>query len=843
MADLEDVLFIPDVLPIQSNWDTDSIDNQITISVSNIAASMNSVGAESPDVGDFLGFLGAGKSYANATDVSSYGEITHVVTSGDNYIITYIAATERDVEKSLDVYYTQDREIELTEEEKSQIENEVKDDVQSSGYVEEAALYLASMMLESNNLEEIPDMEQVDYSMSTLQAAPALYGADGVTLAGNGNTVTVSFDKNNIRVNVAANNALEHLSGKGFDVSVKIPFTVTVNSEDGDKLYIRVTAEFEEEVILKQNISTKRHKIGFLKYDYSLNASFEVGNYTGINFKADIDSSDGGNKSLSEKLEVIMKQMEDYQNGTADSNDETMTSLSEIYQDVMSKSSNTWIDIIDVKLFETNGNAFLHIFCWQVKGSFVVSANLCVSLGMDFDYIMQKQYNFSVRVKAKTATNQVIDIIEPRYNFDFYVVGTLGIRAGLRLEMYVGLFSLKLDKIGITAEVGAYSRLWGYFFYHLEWAQNSGKKSSSNGAMLVEIGIYLEIKFVAQAFSSKKLTWNPTLYSKEWPLWSAGEQKNIYTFQNNKDTNYTLVGTKTLALPGSTYDMKYMDLKNGKTGTVSKDDSGEKNFIISFSNPAFTYNPANNTITVTPTDGALELETDMAVTWKKSALSFTSKPIQKVIHLNWSDPDGMRYICFDSMGGSAVEQLSGGSDAPLTWPLNPTKQGYAFEGWYTDSDCRTVYSGSTTQMPTFPEGTEGMTLYAKWVPAEADYTVEHYLQELNGTYKQDTTQTKSGKTESVTDEQGLDVYEGFYAKDIEQQTIAADGSTVVKVYYDRETYTLTFVKNDGSDETITQNYLYGETIAAPILLPEMLRASRFMSLQDGIPQLMATVLT
>ena len=37
--------------------------------------------------------------------------------------------------------------------------------------------------------------------------------------------------------------------------------------------------------------------------------------------------------------------------------------------------------------------------------------------------------------------------------------------------MYVGLISLKIDKIGIAAEVGAYAQLWGYFFYHLDWTQ------------------------------------------------------------------------------------------------------------------------------------------------------------------------------------------------------------------------------------------------------------------------------------------------------------------------------------------------------------------------------------
>jgi len=835
MAELEDVLFLPDVLPIQSSWDTDSIDGQITVSPDNIASAMGSVEADSLDAGDFLGFLGAGVVYSETAAAASYGKITGCTTDENgNYVITYTAAKESDVEGALDVYYTQNREIELTEEEKSQIEVEIKNDVQDSGYVEEAALYLASVMLESNNLEEVPDMEQVAHSMRTMRVTPALYGSGSVTRAGGGNTVKVSFDKTNMFVGVSANSQLEHLNGNGFDVSVRIPFIVTITGSGGNSLQIRVTAEFEEEVILKQNISTKRHKLGFLKYDYSLNASFEVGNYTGIGFQADIYTDDGSDEALTEKLEQIMEQMEAYQNGGPDFNNGTMDSLSEIYQDVMKSANDTWIDILNVKLFETNGNAFLHIFCWQIKGSFVVSANLNVSMGITFDYTMQKQYNFSVRVKAKTATNQVVDIIEPQYNFNFYVVGTIGIRAGLRLEMYVGLISLKLDKIGITAEVGAYTRLWGYFFYHLEWTQSSGKKTNSAGAMLIEIGIYLEIKFVAQVFNSSKLTWNPTLYSNEWPLWSAGEQQNVYAFDRTDDTEYALITTQTLALPGSTYAMKYMDLKNGKTGTVSKDDTGESSFIISFSNPAFSYVPATNTVTVTPSKGSLEEEADMVITWKKAALSFTSTPIQKVIRLSWSDPKGLRYISFDSMGGSAVAQISGGSGAAIVWPADPTKQGYDFAGWYTDRDCTTAYSGLTTEMPAFSEGTKGITLYAKWTPAVAGYTVEHYLEELNGTYKLADTELKTGIVGTQTSAVPYAVYTGFTGKAADQQAISADGSTVVKIFYDRETYIVTFAKNNGSGETITQAYRYGEAIAAPILAREgYLFAGWFEAVEDG----------
>ena len=317
----------------------------------------------------------------------------------------------------------------------------------------------------------------------------------------------------------------------------------------------------------------------------------------------------------------------------------------------------------------------------------MVSVNLNVAMGMNFEYITHKQYNYSVRVKAKTATNETIDLVPARYSFDFYVMGTLALRAGLRLEMYVGLFSLKLDKIGITAEAGAYVQLWGYFFYHKVWAENLGTTSNSAGAMLVEIGIYIDIRFVAQLFNSSKLTYNPTLYAHQWPLWSAGEVKNVYAFANTDDTSYEFKTVKTLTLPASTYLMKAMDLKTGKISSESKDDESESSFEISFSNGAFSYDAKTNTVTVTPPAGSLNEIADMYIDWEKAPLTFTTAPIRKVMRLNWSDPKGMRYISFDSMGGSAVEGISAGSGGAIAWPANPTKAGYRFVEWCTDREC------------------------------------------------------------------------------------------------------------------------------------------------------------
>lgn len=811
MADVEDVLFMPDVLPIQNGWDQDTTDGTVlTIAADNLNAAMSKVEAKSLDKGDFLGFTDA--SNAEPTE---YGKIENFTTnSKGDYVITYETATEKDVETSLDVYYSKEQQVEVSKEQQQEIESQILQDFEENEVAEQTAAYLAAVMSESDNLETVPDMAAVAQRMENTQIVRSL---NGVYACASGSKAKVNFDRNKIKIEVGANRWLDHLQGRGFKVRVNVPFEV----ELGDHIKIEVTAVFDEEVILRQSISTKRHKIGFLRYDYSLNAAFDVGNYTGIDFTANMSTGDGDeDENMIDKLSGIMDEMKEFAQKPdgITSTGGSMDSLSEIYREVMSNADDTWTEILNVKLFENNGNAFLHIFCWQVKGSFIVSANLAVSLGMSFDYTTQKRYNFSVRVKSRQTTNQTIDIITPQYNFDFYVVGTIGIRAGLRLEMYVGLFSLKLDKIGITADVGAYAQLWGYFFYHLAWKQGAGKTENSAGAMMIEIGMYLDIKFVAQAFNSSKLTWNPTIYANQWPLWSAGEMQNVYAFADGGNTSYTLKAARTMTLPASTYDMRSMDLKSGELGTVNKDSSqpgaNEQNFYITFSNPSFIYDAAGNTVTVKPvTAGSLKEDTDMTITWKKAALAFASKPIQKVIHIAWSDPEGERYISFDSVGGSAVPQLTGGAGMALSWPADPVKQGYVFDGWYKDSAYNTK-AETLTAMPSFSGSSKGMTLYAKWRPAEdTKYKVEHYQEQLGGGYVNTESEELTGTTESEAAVQ-VKKYPGFHEKSAEKKTIAPDGSTVVKVYYDRNEYTVKFNLDNGT-ENVVQTYKHGADLHAP----------------------------
>ena len=123
-----------------------------------------------------------------------------------------------------------------------------------------------------------------------------------------------------------------------------------------------------------------------------------------------------------------------------------------------------------------------------------------------------------------------------------------------------------------------------------------------------------------------------------------------------------------------------------------------------------------------------------------------------------------------------------------------SRAGYAFGGWYTDVDCTTRWNEST--MPA-----ENTTLYAKWNAGQVNYTVNYYLQNVDGTTYPDTpsdTVSGSGVTDQIVDVQKS--FEGFVPKADSSTSItlkADSAQNVVNLYYTRNRYTLSFNLGDG----------------------------------------------
>ncbi|GBF75543.1 hypothetical protein PA598K_03960 [Paenibacillus sp. 598K] len=168
--------------------------------------------------------------------------------------------------------------------------------------------------------------------------------------------------------------------------------------------------------------------------------------------------------------------------------------------------------------------------------------------------------------------------------------------------------------------------------------------------------------------------------------------------------------------------------------------------------------------------------------------------------------------------------LDGGSEAnvnPDTYTVdseltlnNPTKVGYTFAGW-TGTDLT-----EPTMTVTIPTGSTGARSYtASWTPSTGTaYTVNHHQAAIDGSYTAaPAVENLSGTTGELTNAEAK-AYEGFTAKQFSQATIAADGSTVIDIYYDRIQYDISFVidstKGTTTDPTEKQ-VVYGATPTAP----------------------------
>ena len=141
----------------------------------------------------------------------------------------------------------------------------------------------------------------------------------------------------------------------------------------------------------------------------------------------------------------------------------------------------------------------------------------------------------------------------------------------------------------------------------------------------------------------------------------AGDQDNVRDFAyKQKDVpNINLKAYITSTqIPDSLFDMAYLDLKEG----MDEDENGnrvlfvanydaeltrgknvsnnerddEKYFSIEMTNPAFSYDPYTNTITVTSGDQPKQ-DGEMIITWKSRPMEFSSVPIRRTVKLHWDN--------------------------------------------------------------------------------------------------------------------------------------------------------------------------------------------------------------
>jgi uncharacterized repeat protein (TIGR02543 family) len=173
-------------------------------------------------------------------------------------------------------------------------------------------------------------------------------------------------------------------------------------------------------------------------------------------------------------------------------------------------------------------------------------------------------------------------------------------------------------------------------------------------------------------------------------------------------------------------------------------------------------------------------------------------------------------ITYELDGGtSGANPTSYNIETPTITLKNATKTGYSFAGWF---DAAT----EGNKVMSIPQGSTGdKALYARWTPnTNTAYQVLHYQQNVSGAgYTLKDTDNLSGTT-TTTVNASAKAYTGFnenssHTDRVASGSIAADGSLILKLYYDRNTHTVSFASNGGDAVADITGVRYGATIPAP----------------------------
>lgn len=588
-AEFADVLFIPDVIPLQDDGSYSdgriTVDKSLLTFKSEVYRAYNLDENTTVEAGDFIAFYKGRLENLSESSVVGYGLVTGLEESGRKVTITYSEATQEDILESFQMYSaTSDMEIPLDSEQIAKLEEEFAREAEENGFGEEALDYVETL-LAGNELNEeqyseavrnmvIEDQTGADYSLEEIRLLADL--ADKVEIS-------------DPQIKAVVSPKLQHFEGSTgirIEVSAGITAKMSLNTTAAgeNQLELKIVAALEQEVVLGLSLSAdadwKWMVVVPVLQSVDVKVAFQAGTYTGlgasmaITTKIDKDKSEwkklveannavdskSGDKKDAKSLKNTLSSLKDtfkaVQNGVGGSkegkkdveevNDKKEDQfeanggvggdLPDKYSAMLSNESK-YIDIVNQKLFEIAGSPDpIHLIEFSLGVNFVVGLKVNCMMGWGISYANAKQYCFLVHINVfgdgeSTCTSSEADLETPNFRADFYVFGNVGLRAGIRLDARVGVVSTKLNSVGIIAEAGLYGEVYGFLYVYYTWESGEGEDMGAMGSMLFEVGVYLKIDFCARLIG-KKLNKTINIYSHEWPLLQLGAAEVPMEFED-----------------------------------------------------------------------------------------------------------------------------------------------------------------------------------------------------------------------------------------------------------------------------------------------------------------------
>ena len=273
--------------------------------------------------------------------------------------------------------------------------------------------------------------------------------------------------------------------------------------------------------------------------------------------------------------------------------------------------------------------------------------------------------------------------------------------------------------------------------------------------------------------------------------------KSVWTLPNTHEHynpyKYKVTEHYTITFKNGTTQLQQNDLETGTTpsysGTPTKD--GNAQYIYTFDGWSTT-------------DGGDKLAALPAVT------------ANAIYYAHFAQSENKYSVSVEASANGSVSPASvseiGCETASADITATPDA-GYAFNGWtlpdgVTAADGYTVASNPIRIHAIAADKTITANFVAR---TDINYTVKHWQQNIaDDDYTEVTAdqETLQGTTATLTAATAK-TYTGFTALPITQETIAGDGTTVVNIYYNRNTYTITWVDGDGNTEETDPKVKYG----------------------------------
>lgn len=677
---------------------------------------------------------------------TGFGKITGMVKNAGKTEFTFVRMDEEELTAPKTVLYTTLPEITftVTDEDRKRIESEMQKQVYESGIIGETR-ELFAMLLTGDDVdfdsfahgEELRNMKIVtdgkDMTLAELR-----------TISGGSSKVEV--DDFNFQFSLYP--TLSYLGGTGLRGEAAVSFQITIKiGDNGGTLVITPAIILEQEVKLTPTIKVKRNKnrIG-LTSSLDITASLDAGTYTGFGVvvtaqtqladdddsKEDFASmtgnfiSNGDDNSLKGRanaarllitagdafktytnLEEMQEKGAGYQkkkgeDGQKKEQAESVSpglggGLAEKYSNMLDNDAE-YIPLVDVDLASVDlpidPCGIIHV---GLKINFNVSLKINAMIGAGISYENEKLYSYAFRAKIWGGGDEyskigdfkegssVKDVKTSCFRADFYAFGMIGLRAGVSLDVRVGVFSTDLDSVGIVASAGIYAELYGFLYVHYELKAGQPAKSGASGSLYFEIGIYTDISIKVQVGAgAASKSWS--IYNSTIPLVKLGCEFFPLDFAIEPDDERLTVkipsSANTVQIDSDIFKMKLMELKSGEETEENEDSKvvntedgtkhvadiiqpksetngltlsksrtwvqyNEENFTVECFDldengkeipgaSSFQYLPGTNEIFICPLDTTkTKFKGKVVFTYRNHAFGFSTEKIQRTVYVSW----------------------------------------------------------------------------------------------------------------------------------------------------------------------------------------------------------------